>query len=582
MSGVTALDSAPPQRDSLWPLLRQFRREWWVVGLFSFVANLMMLAPSLYMLQVFDRVMVSQNGLTLLLSTLILVYFLLLMGLSEWFRSRLLVRLGVRLDQRLSPTLFAATFDQQLRQPRPNPAQPFSDLTTLRQFLTGNGVLALFDAPWLPIYLAVLFLLHPTLGWIGVAFATLLALVALLSHRVTSQPLRQVLQRGVDLDSEQQGALRNAETIEALGMLPALQQRWWQRYRQQQIAQEGVDQRSRRLAALSKFLRFSQQSLSLGAGGWLVIHGELTAGAMIAGNILMTRALQPIDLLVNTWRALAGARSAASRLSQLLAASHRPPSAGSEPPPQGDDSSPLTTDNCTLQLQQVSVTAPNRQQPILHHLDLTLHAGTITLLIGPSGSGKSTLARTLLGLWSPQQGRITIAGVSPADWSAAQRHAGIGYLPQDVELLEGSVAENIARFGEVDAAQVIAAAEQAGVHQLILRFAQGYDTPIGGRNGVPLSAGQRQRIALARALYGDPPLLILDEPNASLDEAGEQALLQALQQLRARQRTVLVISHRRNLMAVADRLLQLDAGQIAADRSLPLPSTPTASPPKDL
>lgn len=552
---MTVAPRNTPRRELL-SALAGLKREFVAVGLFSLAANALMLAPSLYMLQVFDRVMVSQNGLTLILSTLILVFMLGLMGFSEWARSRLLVRIGVRMDERLNGRLFNASFDAQLTQPKANPAQAFSDLTQVRQFLTGNGVFAFFDVPWMPIYIAVLFLLHPLLGWLGIGFAVLLASVAWFSHRLTSQPMQTALQAGVQVSADQQGKLRNAETIEALGMLPALHGHWWSRYGEHASAQGHIDELTHRMSALTKFLRYTQQSLSLGAGGWLVIHGELTPGAMIAGNILMTRALQPIDLIVNTWKAFVSARTAFDRLAQLLTTQPERPAGRLVQVPMG-----------IVELKNVTATAPNRPTPILDAISLTLPAGTLTCVVGPSGSGKSTLARVILGLWPQVQGEVLLDSAPLTDWDRSVLGPSIGYLPQDVELMDGTLAQNIARFGELDSEQVIAAARRADIHELILRFPKGYDTPA-GEAGSLLSAGQRQRVALARALYGDPSLVVLDEPNANLDDAGEAALVAALQDLKARGKTVLVMTHRLNILRAADRVLVMAQGRITQDASL--------------
>jgi len=555
-SPAVAVNKPGSARRELFAALAGLKREFWTVGLFSLAANALMLAPSLYMLQVFDRVMVSQNGLTLILSTLILVFMLGFMGFAEWARSRLLVRIGVRMDERLNARLFRASFDAQLAQPKANPAQAFNDLTQVRQFLTGNGVFAFFDVPWMPIYLAVLFLLHPLLGAVGLGFALILATVAWFSHRLTAQPMQAALQASVQVSAEQQGKLRNAEAIEALGMLGALRGRWWARYSAQAAVQGHVDELTHRLSALTKFLRYTQQSLSLGVGGWLVIHGELTPGAMIAGNILMTRALQPIDLIVNTWKAFVSARTAFDRLAELITAQPERPAGRWVQVPLG-----------IVELKNVTATAVNRSEPILEAINLTLPAGSVTCVVGPSGSGKSTLARVILGLWPQVDGEVLLDSAPLADWDRSVLGPSIGYLPQDVELMDGTLAQNIARFGEIDSEKVIAAARRADIHDLILRFARGYDTPA-GEAGNLLSAGQRQRVALARALYGDPSLVILDEPNANLDDAGEAALVAALQDLKGRVKTVLVMTHRLNILRVADRVLVLKQGRVAYDGTL--------------
>ena len=545
-----------PKSGSLFGVFAYMKRELLAVGLFSFVVNLLMLAPSLYMLQVFDRVLISQNVLTLIASTIILVFLLTVVAFSEWGRSRLLVRIGIRLDQGINPHLFRSSFHAQLDSPHANPSQSITDLTNIRQFLTGNGVFAFFDLPWLPIYIGVLYLLHPFLGYLAIFFAVLMAIIAWMSHRLTSRPMQHALQAWTTLSNDQQGKFRNAESIEALGMFNALQQSWWQRYVQQFLVHGKVDRLGRHMGALSKFMRHSKQSLALGAGAWLVIHGELTPGAMIAGNILMTRALQPIDLIVNAWKGFVTARTSHSRLQQLLDTHAVDNVQGIEQELVGE-----------LELVELTALATNREMPILDQISLHLEAGTVLAVIGPSGSGKTTLARSILGLWPRLEGEVRLDAMAMENWNRTELGHRLGYLPQDVELMNGTLAQNIARFGEVDSEKVIKAAKLAGVHEMILRFPQGYDMPVGEGGGI-LSPGQRQRVALARALYGDPAIIVLDEPNANLDEAGEMALVQAIQQLKSHNKTVILITHRKNIISVADQLLTLDNGRIQSKEVL--------------
>lgn len=538
------------QKDLFSHVVKDMKRELLVVGLFSFVVNLLMLAPSLYMLQVFDRVMVSQNFLTLVASTIILVFLLSIVAFSEWGRSRLLVRMGVRMDQSISQHLFHSSFQAQLDRPQANPSQAISDLTNVRQFLTGNGVFAFFDLPWLPIYIVVLYLLHPLLGYLGVIFALLMGMIAWLSHRLTTQPMQQAQQAWTAASNDQQGKFHNAESIETLGMFDALKQNWWQHYMQQFYQQAGVDRLGRHMGAVSKFMRHAKQSLALGAGAWLVIHGELTPGAMIAGNVLMTRALQPIDLIMNAWKGFVTARTSRQRLRQLLT-DH----------PVNDVATTTQKLQGEIEIVEFSATADNRETPILQQLSLQIPAGTVMAIVGPSGSGKSTLVRSLLGIWPHYSGKVLLDQTPIQQWEREALGAQLGYLPQDVELMSGTIAQNIARFGEVDSEEVIKAATLAGVHEMVLRFPHGYDMQV-GEGGKILSAGQRQRIALARALYRTPSIIILDEPNANLDEVGEAALVQAIQQLKKKNCTVILVTHRKNIIGITDQLLTLKNGQI--------------------
>jgi ATP-binding cassette subfamily C exporter for protease/lipase len=535
-------------KNALWRLRGAFA----VVGIFSMVANLLMLTPTLYMLQVYDRVLVSRSELTLLAMSALVLFLFGMAAFSEWSRTRLLVRIGVKLDGLLSTRVFNASFQASLNPTSNKATRAFMDLTELRQFLTGQGVFALFDAPWTPIYIVVLFLLHPFLGWVAIGFAVLQTLLALLGHQKTVAPMQELQKKQADANLFLQTKLRNAEVLESMGMLGGLRRRWQQRQdaaTQQHALGMGL---THRITAWSKFLRYSQQSLALGAGALLVIDGQITPGAMIAANVLMTRALAPIDLLVSTWRNLITASAAYSRLDALLAGHEERDPNLHRSRPEGE-----------LTLRQVSAGAAGRAKPILSEIDLQAQAGAITVVLGPSGSGKSTLARVLLGIWPEVQGEALLDGRPIQSWSRAELGPHIGYLPQDIELFDGTVAENIARFAEVDSAKVIAAAKAAGLHDMLLRLPKGYDTPI-GEAGNMLSGGQRQRIGLARALYGDPVILILDEPNASLDEAGEQALLRAVQTAKSQHKTVLLITHRPGLVAVADQLIILRDGQIQA------------------
>ena len=538
----------PPQ---LRAAVTKTRSEFIAVGIYSLIINCLMLAPSIYMLQVYDRVMVSQSELTLLISTLLLVALLVLVGIMELLRSRLLVRAGIKLDQSLSPVLFSASLIAQRHKLQNNPAQVFSDLTQIRQFLTGNGIFAFFDAPWFFIYLGVLFLLHPMLGWLGVACAVVLLCIAWVGHRWSALPSKAVLEKSIVLNSDQFGKFRNAEVIQAMGMLENLRLQWWQRYRHQALAQGHLESLQHRLAAFSKFFRYTQQSLSLGLGALLVIQGELSPGAMIAGNMLMSRALQPLDLLVSSWRLMAAAQVSFLRVLGLLNAH-----------PQSAPGKLSQTPFGQLELKDLTVKVPGRAEPILDNINLTLPAGRVICVVGPSASGKSSLVRAILDLWPQRQGSLLLDSAPMEHWNSQLLGQHIGYLPQDVGLLDGTLAQNIARFGKLDPEKVVTAAKAAGIHNLLLSFPKGYDTPV-GEAGHLLSAGQRQRLALARALYGKPAIVILDEPNANLDEIGEQSLLDAIRTLKQENKTVLLITHRKPILELADLLLVMNAGQVS-------------------
>lgn len=538
------------KRSELAATLWVFRREFFVVGIFSMVVNLLMLTPTLYMLQVFDRVLISQNGLTLIALSAIALFLFGVMAFAEWVRSRVLVGAGVRLDEALNTRVFNATFEAALKQSGRNPVQAFTDLTNIRQFLTGNGIFAFFDTPWTPIYLLVLFLLHPWLGVLAFVFVLLLGALTYYGHRFTQNSTAGVLETASDVNAYMHSKLRNAEVIEALGMLDHLRRRWRNRqYRHLQAAALSQDQ-NRRLQSLTKFVRYSQQSLMLAAGALLVIDGELTIGGMIAGNVLMTRALAPIDLMTSSWKSFITARTAFHALETLLQDNPQRATGVLRPAPTGD-----------LRIEQLVARAEGRAEPILRGLDAEFAPGSITAIIGPSGSGKSTLARCLVGIWPQRAGRVLLDGEDLSNWSRSELGPHIGYLPQDIEMLEGTIAENIARLGAIESEKVIEAARRSGIHDMILRFPMGYDTPM-GEAGNMLSGGQRQRIGLARAIYGNPALIVLDEPNANLDDAGEAALVETLRHLKSLGKTVLLITHRMNIIAAVDRILLLVDGQI--------------------
>lgn len=523
------------------------RRAWAVVALFSMVVSVLLLTPTLYMLQVYDRVMVSRSELTLLVVSLVTLFLFVAMGFADAMRARLLVRLGGRLDQVLGPRICSAAFARSAREPEAQRGQPFSDWTELRQFLTGPGILAFCDLPWTLVYLAALFLLHPLLGLVAIGFALIQAALAWLGQRRTIAPAQALSQAQAESNGYLQGKLRNAEAVEALGMALPLRQRWLGLHARAARRHVDLQGLTHRITAWSKFVRYAQQTASLAGGALLVIHGELTPGAMIAANVLMARALAPIDQLVGIWRGLLGARDAYGRLATLLA----------DYPAAATQSGARNVSGAggPVVAHGMRVAPPGRVQDVLHGLDFTLQPGTLTVVLGASGSGKSTLARALAGAWPLTGGELTTSGLR------------VGYLPQETALFTGTVAENIARFhtvnGKLDAPEVVAAAQAAGLHEMVLRLPKGYDTPV-GEGGRSLSGGQRQRIALARALYGEPDLVVLDEPNSHLDDAGEAALLQTLRVLTQRGATVLLVTHRAGALALADQLWVLHKGRLRA------------------
>lgn len=542
----------PRRRGELSAVLWGLRREFAIVGIFSLVANALMLMPTIYMLQVYDRVLISRSETTLLVVSLITLFLFGVMAFSERVRSRVLVYTGLHLDSVLSSRVFHSSFDARLQQAGSSPSRAFGDLLQVRQFITGQGVFAFFDVPWFPIYIAALFFMHPLLGWLGIGFSCVQGALAWFGHRRTIAPAEAASRASSEMAAYLQGKLRNVEVLESMGMVGKLRAHWQRRHVQALALQSASQSLGHRMASVSKFIRYSQSSLALGAGGLLVLEGHLSPGGMIASNILMSRALAPIDLLVNTWRPFISARSAFRRLEKLLREN-----------PVRDPNLHRMAPGGALTLRDVVATAPGREAPILAGVTFEVQPGSVTVVLGPSGSGKSTLARTILGIWPDVSGEVLLDGIPVSSWDRGELGPHVGYLPQDIELFEGTIAENIARFGRTDSEKVIAAAQAAGLHEMILRFPKGYDTPVGEAGGL-LSGGQRQRIGLARAIYGNPVLVVLDEPNANLDDVGEQALVSAVQRLRAAGRTVVLITHRPGILAVADNVLALRDGQVQA------------------
>ncbi|MDR3323172.1 MAG: type I secretion system permease/ATPase [Zoogloeaceae bacterium] len=538
-------------RSELNRFIWSFRREFAYAFCFTALINLLMLTPTVYMLQVFDRVLVSQSEFTLYAITIMLFFFLGVMSFSEWVRARLLVRLGVRLDVRLNARVFSTTFALQNQGQEKEAAQLFGDLSRVRQFLTGAGLFALLDAPWSPIYILVLFLLHPFLGALAILFCGVLAVIAWISSQVMKEPLEEASAAIQKETAYLDGKLRHASVVESMGMLGNMRNSWMQKH-QRTLARgrRGLDAQTR-MQSITRFARLFQQSLCLGAGAMLVIFGKISPGAMIAANALMGRATHPVDALMNAWKDLLAAKNSYAALEAALEAH----------PHQETVLVTDTAPGARLALVEVRATAKHREAPILEQVSFSLPAGSALGILGPSGSGKSTLARVILGIWPDIEGDVRYDDVSIRDQDRVVLGAELGYLPQDVELFNGSIAENIARFGEVDPTQVIAACQAAGVHEMILRFPKGYDTEIGD-GGRVLSGGQRQRIGLARALYGNPRLVVLDEPNANLDDAGDRALFQAVLALKQRGATLVLITHRPQIVAAMDFVLTLADGRL--------------------
>ncbi|MGN8275613.1 type I secretion system permease/ATPase [Pseudomonas sp. SMN5] len=522
------------------------------VGCFTALVNVLMLAPSIYMLQVYDRGLSSQNETTLWMLSLMVVGFFVFIGLLEMLRSFVVIRIGSQLERRFNLQVYQAAFERNLRQGEGNAGQSLGDLTQLRQFVTGPALFAFFDAPWFPIYLLVIYLFNVWLGVFASVGTLLLIGLACLNETMTKKPLSQASvfsQRSSQLATSH---LHNAETIQAMGMLNVLRGRWFAVHSRFLGLQNQASDTGAVISSLSKTLRLCLQSLVLGLGALLVIKGQMTAGMMIAGSILMGRVLSPIDQLIAVWKQWSGAKLAYRRLDALLQAFAPRDEGMALPAPKGQ-----------VSFEQVSAGPPGQRQATLQQVSFALAAGEVLGVLGASGSGKSTLARVLVGVWPTLGGTVRLDGADIHRWNRDQLGPYIGYLPQDIELFSGSIADNIARFREADPQKVVVAAQQAGVHELILRMPQGYDTLL-GEDGSGLSGGQKQRVALARAMYDRPRLVVLDEPNSNLDTVGEAALASAIAQMKAQGTSVVLVTHRSSALAQADKLLVLNEGRLQA------------------
>lgn len=529
-------------------LLQLLKRPLLHVAGVSFFVNLLLLVPALFMLQVFDRVLASQSGDTLLILLLGVGIALALLLALDHLRSRLQGVAGNLVAEALSPTVARIAVAQGARRSGRTNGEGLRDVAALRALFSSQGLLALFDAPWLLIYVAVIWLAHPALGIAAALAAALMLGLAVFNDFLTRRDIESLQRAAGGATRYLDASLQNAEVAQALGMTDALLARWRLKNAEVTALQGPTARTSLLMAATTRTLRQAVQVMILALGAWLVIRGEATAGVMIAATTLLGRALAPVEQIVGSWRVLAEGRAAYRRLGELLAATEAEPQRMVLPAPAGH-----------LLAQNLMFRAPQGERMILAGVSLHLRAGEALAVIGPSAAGKSTLVRLLTGVWKPSAGTVRLDQADLSSWPREDLGPHLGYVPQGVELFLGTVAENIARLGAVDSTQVVRAAQRAHVHELILSLPEGYDTPVDPAGGL-LSPGQRQRIALARALYGDPKLLILDEPNSNLDGAGESALAATLQGLRGKV-TVVVVTHRNTLIQHVDKMLVIDGGR---------------------
>ncbi|AAK22992.1 type I secretion system permease/ATPase [Caulobacter vibrioides] len=535
---------------------------------FSFFINILALVSPLYMLQVYDRVLTSRNVSTLIVLTVICVFLFLVYGLLEALRTQVLVRGGLKFDGVARDPIFKSVLDSTLSR-KGIGGQAFRDMDQVREFMTG-GLIAFCDAPWTPVFVIVSWMLHPFFGILAIIACIIIFGLAVMNDNATKNPIQMATMASIAAQNDAGSTLRNAEVMKAMGMWGGLQARWRARRDEQVAWQAAASDAGGAVMSGIKVFRNIVQTLILGGGAYLAIDGKISAGAMIAGSILVGRALAPIEGAVGQWKNYIGARGAWDRLQTMLREEK-----------SADDHMPLPEPRGVLSAEAASILPPGAQQPTMRQASFRIDAGAAVALVGPSAAGKSSLLRGIVGVWPCAAGVIRLDGYDIKQWDPEKLGRHVGYLPQDIELFSGTVAQNIARFTEFESQEVIEAATLAGVHEMIQSLPMGYDTAI-GEGGASLSGGQRQRLALARAVFRMPALLVLDEPNASLDQVGEVALMEAMKRLKAAKRTVIFATHKVNLLAQADYIMVINQGVISdfGERDPMLAKLTGAAPPQ--
>ncbi len=519
------------------------------VGLFSFFTNLLMLTGPLYMLQVYDRVLTSGSVPTLVALSALVFLLYVFMGVLEFIRTRIMVRIGLRLDEQLGGKSFDAVLSHAIRRTPNVGAQPVRDLDVIRQFVSGPGPLALFDTPWMPIYLGVIFMLHPWMGYFAVVSAIILFGYAVLNEMITRKPTAKANETAMISNSWTEESRRNAEVIGAMGMAGAIRARWQELHGEAMNDSTRANDRGGAIGSLAKVTRMMLQSGMLGLGAYLAVLQEISPGTMIAGTIIMSRALSPIDQAITHWRGFLGARKSYSRLNLVLDGAPKEEPPMDLPKPKGH-----------ILVENLLISVPGQQKNLLQGINFDILPGEALGILGPSAAGKSTLARALVGIWPPSRGHVRLDGAALEHWNEDQTGKYIGYLPQSVELFSATIEQNISRFQpDSDPEKVVEAAKMANVHEMILQLPDGYGTQI-GEGGASLSAGQRQRIGLARALYGQPAFVVLDEPNSNLDAEGEMAVIKAITAMKKNGTSVVVIAHRPSAIKVVDKIVFIKEG----------------------
>jgi ATP-binding cassette subfamily C protein EexD len=551
--------------------LADCRQHFIYAGTFSAAVNILMLTPIIYMMAVYDRVVASGSLSTLAMLTLLMVALLLASGGFEWVRAQILIVASNRMEANLRKRVSDATFKRALLTGgMVKDSQPRNDLNSLRQFLTGSGLFAFFDAPWFPIYLAIMFMFHVWFGIIGLVGGILMVILAIAQEKLTNTAMQEANTEANKVSAQFQSGLRNAEVVAGMGMADAIRRRQENSEQKVITLQISSSRKAAMLSAITKSARLIMQSLALGLGAYLALRQEISPGMMIAGSLLLGRALAPIDMLVGSWKGFSVARAQYQRLGELLDAIPKDEKRMSLPAPNGQ-----------IRIEQVTIVPPGSRIMAVKGVSFDLDAGETLGIVGPSASGKSSLARAILGIWPAYAGKVRLDGADISSWDRNELGPHVGYLPQDIELFDGTIADNICRFQDADESKIVEAAVLTGVHEMILRLPSGYDTIIGGSGGV-LSGGQRQRVGLARAAYGSPKLILLDEPNSNLDDQGERELVEAIKRIKSLGTTVILITHRTMVLQCVDKILLMKEGVAASfgpkDQVLASLAAPTSAP----
>lgn len=544
--------SAEPRSATASPVghvLRQCRHSFLIVFWMSACLELLKLAPMLYMLTMYDRVVSARSGVTLLSLLMLIIGVYIFWSSLDWLRTRLLIRLSLRIDWDMAADAFDASFRRHVGRRNVNVAQVLGDLVSLRQFFTGKALLALMDTPFAVMFIIVGFLFHPLLAIFILVATVLMTLTAYLTQRVTAPVLKAASEENSEAQRVAQESLRQSEASYALGMLPAIRKRWYGRHRQFLEYSVNASEAGGLMGGMSQFLGRALPSLQISLGAWLAIEGEITGGMIFAATMLIGMAISPIRELLSGASSIVEARTAYTRLNKLMDEDRKNRAQMSLPTPIGK-----------LDVVGAIAVPPGSNRAVVQDITFAVTPGQAVAIIGPSAAGKTSLARLLVGIWAPARGSVRLDGVEISDWDHDELGPHIGYVPQDAALFEGTIAENIARLGVVDAELVIEAARLIGMHETILNFPNGYDTKVGG-TGFALSGGQAQRIAIARAFYGRPKYIVMDEPNANLDDVGESMLISAITAEKARGVTFVITTHRPRIVGVTDNLLVLRAGR---------------------